>query len=411
MNVCLEQQSNEVRHDVEEIPGNSVEYLSRHSLALKAVGECGCKKSKCLEGKISINTFVFCLVVIGREEMLSGLVKVSQNAGQVRTEAVGIQGYAQIMVRKGMTKLPGARFGIARRMRTSPENPISPNMDVTPDVVAQRSDQYGIVAEVKVSLPKDRARWRETVDQLRKYDDDLVGWWTKSERIPNWNAVLLVDQARSREFIDLLCELGKIEPQSVGSRTVVIEFGRSDHAQSFLFLRSEHGRVIDAELSSKLKYGCNVPLQEVIQSCGSIRFYDARPPLILLLNMLWTDYFPSILKYDEYDDVKREHVLHISADTVAGELQRAYGSGALGHDGRSVEFPCTDWIRGALEVLVEMKLAKRDPADGHFVVSYRSLRGDVIDRFVNMLKRGGCEEDDEVIEGGQLPLALGDSRS
>jgi hypothetical protein len=72
------------------------------------------------------------------------------------------------------------------------------------EVVAQKSEAYRVVAEVKRSLPSDRTKWRSHVAQVRKYDDDLIGWWTDDNRIGEADTALLLHQSRSRAFIAVL---------------------------------------------------------------------------------------------------------------------------------------------------------------------------------------------------------------
>lgn len=63
--------------------------------------------------------------------------------------------FAALVVHDGNSRRKGSSFGVGRRMDTSSTNSIRPNKKVTPDLVAQRSSDYGIVAEVKKSLPRD----------------------------------------------------------------------------------------------------------------------------------------------------------------------------------------------------------------------------------------------------------------
>ena len=98
-------------------------------------------------------------------------------------------------------KLVGLRvadteFSFGRRMETSSGNRVSPDSDVTPDVVIQVGSNLGYTIEVKYSLPKDTEYWSDTANQLLKYDDDLVGWWTKSEHINSRCTALLIEQGR-----------------------------------------------------------------------------------------------------------------------------------------------------------------------------------------------------------------------
>jgi hypothetical protein len=53
----------------------------------------------------------------------------------------------------------------------------------------------------KKSLPQNNNdNWRDVVDQLLKYDDDLTGWWTDNEFISVSCPVLLLHISRSADF-------------------------------------------------------------------------------------------------------------------------------------------------------------------------------------------------------------------
>ena len=78
-----------------------------------------------------------------------------------------ILAFAAFVTHDGEKQLPEAEFGIGRRMETSSGNPVNPESEVTPDVVCQKTLEYGIVAEVKKSLPQDREYWHRYYNQLR----------------------------------------------------------------------------------------------------------------------------------------------------------------------------------------------------------------------------------------------------
>ena len=70
-----------------------------------------------------------------------------------------ILSFAAFVVHDGKSQRPGSEFGIGRRMTTSADNSISPSSDITPDLVAQKSQEYGIVAEAKKTLDQNQSNW------------------------------------------------------------------------------------------------------------------------------------------------------------------------------------------------------------------------------------------------------------
>lgn len=310
--------------------------------------------------------------------------------------------FSAFVVHDAKDQRPNSHFGFGRRMTTSKANAVKPSSEVTPDIVAQKSEAYGVVAEVKRSLPSDRTKWQSHVSQVRKYDDDLAGWWTDDERIGDADTALLLHQSRSRAFIAVLEEERAKDAKAVGARTSVIEFNRSDERQVNYFFRLEWGEIRDAELSDRLKEGVPVPIDKVIRTFANVKFYDADPPIPSLLSLLWIDYFTPLAADTEYDQNLKAYPINVSAAVIADELQRAYGSQLLERDDRSVPFPRVNVVKRALDALVTMKLAMPVPnTTGEYRVLYRQFKEDVLQRFASMLKTPA----EKVTTQTELPFA------
>ncbi|HEX3071469.1 MAG TPA: hypothetical protein VHX14_23085 [Thermoanaerobaculia bacterium] len=295
--------------------------------------------------------------------------------------------FSAFVVHDASAQRPGSHFGFGRRMTTSKANVVTSSGTVTPDIVAQKSESYGVVAEVKRSLPSDRTKWAAHVGQIRKYDDDLTGWWTSDARMATSDTTLLLHQTRSRAFISVLDDEGKKNAEAVGPHTSVVEFNRSDERQVSYFFRLEWGDVRDADLSGRLKEGVAVPIDKVIRTFANVKFYDADPPLPSLLALLWIDYFAPLAAAVAYDENLKAFPIDVGATAIADELQRAYGSRLLERDERSVEFPGTKVVRNALNALVTIKLAMPLPTGtAQYRVLYRQFNDDILLRFASMLK-------------------------
>lgn len=296
-----------------------------------------------------------------------------------------ILAFAAFVVHDGESQRPNSEFGFGRRMTTSLINPKSPSTNVTPDLVAQKSVKYGVVAEAKKSLAKNQSNWIVHVEQLRKYDDDLEGWWTEDEKISHSDAVMLIHQSRGRQFVRFLENQKDTVPDSVGPNTCVVEFNESEETLAYYFFRLEFGSIPDVELGERLDIGVEVPLDKLRMSFPNIQYYDAEPPMPLLLTHLWTNVFPAMREHGEYDDKTKSTKIKASVADLSAELQRAFGSKALRQDDRSGEFPKQRWVREAFERLVKYRLATPSSGeDERYIIYYRSFRDDVLDRFVKL---------------------------
>jgi len=309
-----------------------------------------------------------------------------------------ILAFAAFVVHDGKSQRPNSEFGFGRRMTTSPFNPKSPSTEITPDLVVQKSEKYGVVAEAKKSLVQNQSNWAVHVEQLRKYDDDLVGWWTEDKKITHSDAVMLIHQSRGRQFARFLQNQKDTVPDSVGPNTCVVEFNESEETVTYYFFRLEFGSIPDVELGQVLYDGVQVPLDKLRMSFPNIRYYDAEPPMPLLLTDLWTNVFSAMKEFGKYDEKARATKIQISVSDVTDELQRAFGSAALRRDDRAGEFPKQKWVREAFERLVKYKLAT--PAsgeDGKYIIYYKSFKDDVLDRFVKL--------EVEKIEGKEITVS------
>jgi hypothetical protein len=313
--------------------------------------------------------------------------RVQDAAEDYQSTVHAMLAFSAFVVHDASARRPNSHFGFGRRMTTSKANVVTPSGTVTPDIVAQKSESYGVVAEVKRSLPSDRTKWAAHVAQTRKYDDDLTGWWTSDARMTTSDATLLLHQTRSRAFINVLDDERKKNVETVGPHTSVVEFNRSDERQVNFFFRLEWGEVRDADLSGRLKDGVAVPIDKVIRTFANVKFYDADPPLHSLLALLWIDYFAPLAAAVAYDENLKAFPIDVGAAAIADELQRAYGSQLLEKDDRSVEFPSTKVVRNALNALVTIKLAMALPTGiAQYRVMYRQFNDDILLRFASMLK-------------------------
>jgi len=300
-------------------------------------------------------------------------------------------------------RIPGSRDSLGRRMNTSARNVIQPIGEVTPDAVIQRNPRLGYVVEAKKSLPTnvdvDRDRWRGVVDQLRKYDDDLVGWWIESDEIDGSCVVLLMDIARTADFSRHLQMLERQEGLVFENPTSLIEFTRAREVKEFVFLRKYWGTIADKSVSRQLESGTKVPLEEVLVSYVEKQFYDSRPLCEHTMVSLWQHVFNEMKATADYDEEERAWVLDVNVMHLTSELQSL--SGSTGDQPREVAFPRTDWIREAMEAYALLGLARRVGEGQDFQVFFRRIRGDIIERFAK--HRSHLKQTGKGL-GKQLPL-------
>lgn len=333
----------------------------------------------------------------------SALQHWREERGNYQDTVQALLAFAALVVHDGRAIRPGAAFGFGRHMTHPPTEISGVAYDVTPDLVAQRSPAYGVVVEAKATLPKDHTRWDRHVEQLRKYDDHLLGWWTGDSTIPQYDAVLLVNLTYSVALGEHLELLRAKDPNAVGPTTAIVEYSRQDQVESWILYRLHWGHISDTDLHQELHYSKNVPIDRVLASFGAVKFYDADPPLPYLLEELWLNVLPSLVADQDYDHDLKAFPVAVTVEQITDELQKAHGSKRLQTDSRSAEFPTRTNIRDALDELVRLGLAARGGEQGTYTVAFKHQKGDVFAWFVKLLsKHSGKNPKDEV--SGQLPL-------
>lgn len=267
-----------------------------------------------------------------------------------------------------------------RKMDTSSNNRVHPNNTATPDLVIQKGDDWGMVVEAKRSMPKnENDRWRDTVDQLIKYDDTLKGWWTNNEQIPSANLALLVDSDRSIEFsryLDSLITNKTIE--SFQNPTSIIEFYRKQEVNQFLHIRKIWGVVEPQEFTQKLETGKSINVEVLVDKQ---KFYDQEPEIVeYVMVLLWQNVFTELYRNSKFDDLTKVWLIEVDLDKLTEELQKLYGNKS--NEPRERTYPRKKWIQKALDAFILLNLATHTSKKNVYEIKFKKLRGgDLFQRF------------------------------
>lgn len=268
------------------------------------------------------------------------------------------------------------RFGLGRPMTKSDGKTV-----VTPDAVIQRRPNQGTVAEVKHTFPpSDQGdRRKEIFEQLKSYDDDLMGWWTSAKKIAKHDIVLLTHLTHAIEAVDYLTinlagkAIGKFDrPLSI------IAYARFEQNQLYVTLKKEHGDLLDPKLSEKLRRSVQVAVRHIELGPRQIKFCDSCPPIPYILWLLWNYVFPDRAGQIERDKKKGYTPIPVSVEGLTSDLQNFYGFVPDGTGNKG--FPQSDWIESALESFVSFRMAGRGDDSHSYVIHYKSIRGDFLER-------------------------------
>jgi hypothetical protein len=270
------------------------------------------------------------------------------------------------------------RYEFGRRMTTSTANKISPSADVTPDCVVQTDPRRGLVAEAKLGLPKDEANWDDDIKQIQKYDDDLLGWWTPDEQIERFDIVGLVPLVRAVKFADRLESGVQDGKWKFGRHWSIVGFFKTSGVREFMTLKKERGQISDPAIDSRLRESVPIAFDLLIPTYQDRKFVDHRPPLPYLLQIMWDYLFTQYAADVPIVEGGKAVSLHVTLRKVTGDLQLYYGFRSSGT--RSPEIPRAGWVRKALDLMVESRMAKM-VGDDEYLISYKRTRGDTLKKF------------------------------
>ena len=273
------------------------------------------------------------------------------------------------------TTIKDSKHSIGRRMEAS-------STTVTPDAVVQRTNDLGYVIEAKVSIPRNtNDQWNSVVDQIKKYNQDLIGWWTGDEKISIHCVILLLEIHRTaafRNYLTMRTSNEATQPVVFEKPTSLIEFSPLQNGD--IFLRMVWGNILDGDEHAKLSDGFSVPMEKVVVKAGSQKFYDSCPPVERTMIVLWQDLFNGMsyqLKSKSRDNNKH---LRVTVMQLCTDLQKLHGS--IGNQDREVEFPTQTWVKEALDKFVILGLAEAGSQNGEYVILFRRLRvNDLVEYF------------------------------
>jgi hypothetical protein len=280
---------------------------------------------------------------------------------------------------------PLAQSSFGRKMTTSENNNISKNNDQTPDLVVQVSESEGYVCEAKATMSKNDNGWIDHVQQLQRYDDDLMGWWTTDQKLKNVsNTILLVDYEKSIKFRNLV--VNKIAKEELVFKNPVgfVGFAQQSSPVESLVFSLDWGNIYNRKIHTELSERKRVPLEDYIATQDRKKFSDTQPPVEYVMEVLWTHLFNEMSINVEYGIKIKSWPIPVNINDLTKELQRAYGQQSSGE--REVCFPQSKWIRNALDHFEVIGLAIKVDVE-KYIVYYKHLRGDLFEKFYSARKK------------------------
>jgi hypothetical protein len=139
-----------------------------------------------------------------------------------------------------------------RKMDTSPSNRISPDAQVTPDLLVLRSENANYVVEAKLALSKDPAKREDKLIEVQKYDDDFRGWDGSGGYVASHDIILLVRFFHGVNVRDQIAQLRADKKMRFERNFAVVTFHRVVETQTWMSLELLDGILRPKEKQDKL---------------------------------------------------------------------------------------------------------------------------------------------------------------
>lgn len=260
-----------------------------------------------------------------------------------------------------------------KELKTSSSNTISPSTIVTPDLVTEvkipsTSKKLGIISEIKVDLPKNKSFWMKDVEQLKKYDDELVGW--NQDHKLDHDLMFVSNPLRTYDFNEYLNSTPVISKHKFRRNVIVVQSSRMQQVNAFILIKKENGTFTIDDMDKMMTRGIGVPQIRILPEVTKMKFYDSKPPIIYTMMIIWDHILKTNLTIDQLRDMERKrHIdIRISVDDILDKLSR-FAPKTNKHCIRR------DWIIESMNAFSDLKLATLENADTQLYSIKLSIHG------------------------------------
>lgn len=227
---------------------------------------------------------------------------------------------------------------------------------VTPDLGILLPDTTGILAEVKLSFPRDEAHWSDDCKQLLSYDADLSGWPSADKTVQSHDVVLITEQGRAVAVIKYF-EARKDAEIMFARPFAIVSCNRSDNRQPYYFFERRVGKLSDPKVDAMLENGTKVPMQKLLDKYSTVKLYDAQPPLPYMMELIWTNVvidaarenprFPKLTK-------RQKLPVELNIDDIVQRLREGFTFRSINAhaDEGSPSIPHRSWVVDACEQMI-----------------------------------------------------------
>ena len=261
-----------------------------------------------------------------------------------------------------------------RRMTTSAKT------EITPDLVIKLEKLFGIIAEVKNSLPKEQNYWTKSFNQLSQYDGNLKGWNEEDKEQVSHDLILLVPNRLRVVVEDYITK--KVNDGDIDFKRnfAAVSYHREDKAKTFYYFCRFYGQISDSKKDEELRKIAQVP-SDIILPTYNYFFCDEKPPLPYTMSNVWS----YVSDYLDQDALIEKHDIHIvfEASQLIYDIKAANSPVIINmsqdeykieDDPRNPSYPKAEWIKEALDELIKLEYFEKNEDNGKYSIPLKKYR-------------------------------------
>jgi hypothetical protein len=291
--------------------------------------------------------------------------------------------------------IPAGRSYFGRRLDTSSDNRVSPNNQVTPDLVVSAPLKQNVIVEAKIALSGDPDKRKDSLVEAQKYDDNLTGFDDSITKITDHDIVLLVDLSHAREIADHIVELQGANQLEFKKKFALIRFMQNMQYKTWLVLELVQGSLSDQLKTDKLRKTISIEWDHLVSNplFGHVLFYDADPPLPLLMQQIHELMFSNLTR-EQMLTLQEENQVEITVTMpkIREQLADSCGPGAASAE-RTPDIPKLTWVNRAFQAFVKIGWAKK--MQGNAYIYYVRKRRKPLEQFYTFCAKERCKTAEE----------------
>lgn len=277
--------------------------------------------------------------------------------------------------------------------------------DITPDLGILDETNTGVIGEVKKTLPKDQDLWVKSFEQLKKYDNELIGWDTDDKKVKNHDIVLLTHNRLSRIVKDYYINNVINSENKINKLFSIVEFYRTEEAKSYFSFRKEYGDLSNSKINSELYSGLSIPMSVYLSNYSSNKLYDDCPPLPYLITLIWENVIQiKASDSEKYPRLRKKQKLNIevSIEEIIDIIHKGFSFYNLqNNDVNQPRIPKRDWVLKACDKFVRINEAEWKNSERKELIFKYQKYDDIMEHFIELCLDEAVDEE----QGELFPVA------